>query len=42
MDGEAKARLEHCASENQTSLDLAGLTIGAADAREVASRLLNW
>ena len=42
MDGEAKARLERCASENQTSLDLSWLRLGAAGAREIASRLPSW
>ena len=39
---EAKKRLERCASEEQTSLDLAGLKLGVEGAQEVARLLPPW
>ena len=39
---EAKQRLERCATEEQTSLDLSGLELKADGAQEVARLVSNW
>ena len=39
---EATKRLERCARENQKSLDLSNLKLGAGGAREVATLLPKW
>ena len=39
---EATKRLERCARENQKSLDLSNLELGADGARKVATLLPKW